>query len=218
MAQIIPAILTDDFQEFQKQLKKIGGNFPYAQLDIMDGNFVPSRSFEERPEISELTDVPPLEIHLMVNDPVEEMRRWQPIDKVIRVLLHLEAPTDIKRSISFARKEGWEIGLVLNPDTPLTAAEPFYEAIDVLQFMTVYPGKQGASFEEKVLPKIKQFTALKKRPRCAVDGGINVETIKKFKGLDVDVFNVGSALTMADDVGKAKMDLESALKKSILLC
>lgn len=210
---IIPAILTNNFSELEKQLKKVENLFPYVQLDIMDGIFVPNQSFTEVTKLAEVKTDLNFELHLMVKDPVEEMRRWRTIENVFRVLFHFETKEQL-RSISFARKEGWEVGMVVNPDTSLAEIQPFLDKIDVLQFMTVYPGKQGAPFEEKVLPKIKEFCNLENRPLCAVDGAINQETIGKFKDVGVDIFNVGSALMGAEDMGKAKEELELIISKS----
>lgn len=206
--QIIPAILTDKFSELEKQIKKVEGLFPYAQIDIMDGEFVPNKSFAEVEKISELKTDLKFELHLMVNDPVAEMKKWLVIPNVFRIIVHLEIPGDVEESWTFAKEQNWEFGLALNPDTDLRPLQPHLNCIDSVLFMTVYPGRQGAPFEEKVIPKIKEFSQLKKRPLCTIDGGINRETIKKFKGMEIDVFNVGSALVMAEDVEMAKKELE----------
>lgn len=206
MTMIIPAILTDKFQEFSEQTAKLEGLFPYYQLDVMDGKFVSSKSFTEIEKISSVSELP-IELHLMVDDPVEEMRKWRSVDNVFRVIFHLEAPTDPLRSISFARKEGWDIGLALNPDTQLDKAATLLNKIDLLQFMTVYPGKHGAEFQEKVIEKIKEFRITNKLMKCSVDGGINRETIKKLKNIKVDYFNVGSALIYSDNIKDTKNEL-----------
>lgn len=209
---IIPAILTEDFEVFKKQINQLGKSFPYAQIDVMDGEFVPGRSFSQVDQIEKTGIELPLELHLMVNDPVVEMRKWREIDNVFRVLFHLEAKTDILRSLSFAKKEGWEKGIVINPDTPLSDALPLLDKIDVLQFMTVNPGKQGAELQEKVINKIKKFKN-EHNILVSVDGGINKKTINKFKGLEIDVFNVGSALTLAEYPAEAGKEILNELEK-----
>lgn len=214
---IVPTILTESFQEFTRQAEAADKLFPYIQIDVMDGKFVPSVSFSERNEINALPLKLRCELHLMVSDPVAEMRRWQSVESVFRVLFHYEATPDPLRSISFARKEGWEIGLVINPDTPLESVTPFLKRVDVLQFMTVYPGRQGAPFEPKVLEKIKAFTADKPAnqptgyPFCAADGGINAETIRHLHDVGVEIFNVGSFFSRAADLARAYEDLKKAL-------
>lgn len=212
MAEIFPAILCENFQDFKQTIQKMEGVFEHAQVDIMDGIFVASRSFSEREEINELKLKIKIELHLMVADPVAEMRRWQTVENVTRVLFHIETK-DPLRSISFARKEGWEVGVVVNPDTPLSTLADIAERVDVVQFMTVHPGKYGAPFVAEVKEKIKTFAQNPKHPLIAVDGGVSEENVKELSDLGVNIFNVGSRLTKAEDVREALDRLNSALTK-----
>lgn len=206
-------ILTQTFDEFSKQAKTASSFLPYIQIDVMDGKFVPTVSFPERTEINDLGLNLQYELHLMVADPVAEMRRWQTVESVFRVLFHYEAvKEDPLRPITFARREGWEVGVVINPDTPLSAIESLLPKIDVLQFMTVYPGRQGAPFEPQVLEKIAEFTKRTSRPLCAVDGAINTETITQLRDAGVEIFNVGSFFTKAPDMHEAYEKLQRMIK------
>lgn len=211
MITIIPAILTNNLADLETQLYRVEGLFPYVHIDVMDGKFVKNKSFREIARLTKIFTSMQFELHLMVNDPIAHMREWQPIEQVFRVLIHREAKSETINSISFAKKEGWEIGLVLNPDTALSEAKPFLDKIDVLQFMTVHPGKQGAPFQESVLPKIKEFTSLPNHPRCAADGAINLSTIKQLHENGVEIFNVGSALMGATDIHQTLADLYKEL-------
>lgn len=208
--QIIPSVLESDLAEFKRQLKRMEPYFPYIQIDVMDGRFVPNVSFQEVEQIKNIKTSLRYELHLMVEKPVEEMRKWQTIDSVFRVLFHVETE-EVQRSISFAKKEGWEIGLVLNPETPFSAVEKYLTSLDVLQFMTVHPGRQGSLFIPEVLEKIKAFTILKKRPLCLADGAVNKNTIKSLRDAGVDIACPGSALCEAKNVGKALEELKKII-------
>jgi ribulose-phosphate 3-epimerase len=212
MTQIIPAILTESFEELQRQIRKTDGLFPYVQLDIMDGNFVHKISFNNVEKIPEIGTDLQYELHLMVNDPVAEMKKWTEVKNVFRAIAHLESPGEIEKAYEFAKNQNWEFGIAINPDTPLEKLTPHLDCIDLVLFMTVYPGRQGAPFQDQVLPKIEQYLKLEKKPKCAVDGGINLETINKFKGLPIDALCVGSALMMAPNIEKAYFELNELLK------
>jgi ribulose-phosphate 3-epimerase len=212
MTQIVPAILTESFEELRRQIRRIDGLFPMVQLDIMDGKFVHKHSFQETEKTDQIGTELKYELHLMVNDPLEEMKKWTHVHNVFRVIAHIESPGKIERVWDFAKRHKWEFGIALNPDTPLSVLDPHLDCIDLAMFMTVYPGRQGAPFQEKVLPKIEQFLKLEKRPKCTVDGGINLETIKRFKNIPVDTLCVGSALMMSTDIEKAYFDLKTALE------
>lgn len=209
--QIIPSVLTDTFSEFERQVHRLEELFPFIQIDVMDGKFVRSVSFQDVDKLRALETPLGYELHLMVEDPVAELRKWQPIENVFRVLFPAETK-DPKRTISFIRKEGWEIGMVLNPETPLSSIQDHLTSLDVVQFMTVHPGKQGSPFLPEVLEKIKAFTALTERPLCAVDGAVNKETIRGLKDVGVDIVYPGSALCKAEDVEKAYAELQVAIK------
>ncbi len=208
---IAPTILVSTFEEFAKQVAKLKGQFDYAQIDVMDGRFVANKSFTEIEKINKLKAKIKFELHLMVEDPLKEMKKWREVKNIFRVIFHLESKAEPAECVSFARGEGWEVGIALNPDTPLSDVRPFIEKIDVLQFMTVYPGRQGAPFVPKVLDKIREFTKLKPRPPCAVDGAVNKNNIRSLAELGVEIFNVGSYLTRASDPTKAAVELKRAL-------
>lgn len=207
---IVPAILTGKFEEFEKQIKKVEGLFPYAQVDIMDGKFVSSRSFEVE-KIYNLNFQLPIELHLMVNDPISEMKKWKDVKQVFRIIFHVEAESDLNYCIRFAEECGWESGIALNPETPINKIEPYLNGIKVVQFMTVHPGKQGAKFQLQVIDKIKEFTRQKRNLLYSVDGGVNKETIKLFPKKKINIFNVGSALFEAADLKKTTNKLLAEL-------
>ncbi|MFA6105689.1 MAG: hypothetical protein WC725_03815 [Patescibacteria group bacterium] len=211
MTKIIPAILTESFEDLQRQIRKIDGLFPYVQLDIMDGKFVHKISFNNVEKIPEIGTDLQYELHLMVNDPVEEMKKWVKVKNVFRAIAHLESPGEIEKAYEFAKDQNWEFGIAINPDTSIEKLTPHLDCIDVVMFMTVYPGRQGASFQAKVLPKIEQYLKLEKKPKCEVDGGINKDTIHYFKNLSVDSLCIGSALMLAPDLEKAFLELNELL-------
>jgi len=209
---IVPAILTDNFDEFKKQLGRLENIFPLIQIDVADGKFVSGKTFDEIEKIKDLKTPAEFEIHLMTTDPLAEMEKWAEIKNVKRVIFHIEAG-DPTRAINFARGKCWQVGLALNPETSLTAVEPYYKLVEEMLFLTVHPGKQGAKFLPEVGKKIQQFNneTMKQspaRPLCAVDGGINADNIAEIKSWGAEIFYVGSALTRAKNI-------EDALKKLI---
>ena len=209
---IAPAILVSTFEEFTTATRKIEGYLPYGQIDVMDGQFVPARSFEDVEKINTLDTKLQWELHLMVNHPLAEMTKWATIKNVWRVIFHIESHDAPLECIEFARSHNWQVGIALNPDTPLAEVEPYFSQLNVVQFMTVYPGQYGAPFVPKVGQKIQAFTKLSPRPLCAVDGAVSAATIPLLKSWGVEIFNAGSALMKARDVQKAYLELQQVLK------
>ncbi len=208
---LIPTILTSTFDEFKRQVGLLDGLVPYIQIDVMDGQFVPNQSFPDVEKVNDLATDMPWELHLMVNHPLQEMHKWSQIKRVQRVIFPIESLDNPAACIAFARGKCWQVGIVLNPETPLEAVEKYLDQIDVLMFMTVQPGKQGNPFLLEVGEKIKAFTSRPERPLCAVDGAVSEQTIPLLKSWGVEIFNVGSALMKASDLRAAYVKLQAAV-------
>lgn len=209
--QIIPSILESTFDGFVSKLKKVEAFFPFVQIDVMDGKFVEAKSFAEVERVKEIETNLRYELHLMVQDPIAEMEKWKDNTKVFRVIFPIE-DGDPSEAIAYARAGGWQVGLVLNPDTKLSAVEPYFALVDLILFMTVYPGKQGQPFVNSVKEKIAQFNKLPTRPLGAVDGAVNKTNVHELQALGVDIVYPGSALCGASDVKKALHEMQEILK------
>lgn len=202
--KIIPAILVPTFEQFKEQINRLEGIFDLAQIDVMDGEFVPSKSFEEIEKINEIENLPDLELHLMVKYPLAELEKWTNIKNIKKIIFHIESDNDPGQIINFARGKCWQVGIAINPETPIKKIMPYLEKINQILFLTVNPGKQGSPFLPEVGEKIKEFAKLDPRPLIAVDGGINAGNITEIKSWGVEIFCVGSYLTMADDIKIAR--------------
>lgn len=207
---IAPAILATTLPDFERQLARVEGLVPYVHVDIMDGQFVPTQSFAEVEAVAHLHTKLPFELHLMVNEPLDYLERWADIGQVFRALIHVES-NGVSAAIARARELSWQTGLVLNPETALTALDPFMKLVDVLQFMSVHPGRQGAPFVPAVLEKIKHFTTKNSYPHCAVDGAVSTGTIGALRAAGVEIFAVGSALSQAPDFRAALANLKAEI-------
>ena len=164
------------------------------QLDIADGKFVPNDTWADPDVVSERLHID-CELHLMVADPLEEIRIWEEVPQVKRVLVHYESdPDNIKDILSQVQSYGWEVGLVLNPETPIDVVDDLIEDIDALMFMGVVPGKQGQRFIPETIDRIKE--AREKFPRLFIelDGAVNEDTIEDIVNAGVSAVCPGSAI------------------------
>mgnify|MGYP006307136743 CR=1 FL=1 len=132
MSEIIPAILTDSFQDLQIKLDRLRDVSSWVQIDIMDGKFVPQKSIE----IKDLIEVDsPLkvnfEIHLMVNDPLKYIEQCKSA-KIKRVYFHIEplkGKKEVDHVIGKIEEFGFEKGLALNPKTQVKKIEQYLSCI-----------------------------------------------------------------------------------------
>jgi ribulose-phosphate 3-epimerase len=192
---IIPALLTDDKHKLQQMLDICQDFCSYAQIDIMDGEFVPSRSITAG-ELSEVSSPIGCEAHLMVQDPFSWVEPFLKLN-TDRIIFHYESPVNHLEFIDFLRQRNLGVGLAINPDTPLEAIKDLVDKIDMVLFMSVVPGFYGAKFIPQVLTKIESFR--QQFPDCPVgiDGGIKLDNVIKAYQCGVKYICVGSALMKA---------------------
>lgn len=217
MDAIIPAILTSDFAEFKNILQKLIDSeltFPLVQIDVMDGFFVPNKSFAEREEINNLTHNFNFELHLLVADPEKEIKTWKNVTAVKKVIIAVENQEKVTPAIKLAREYNWSVGLSVNPETPLEQIAPYIDHIDSVLFLTVTPGAQGNPFLENVGEKIQKFKQLYPNMTCAVDGGITPENIALINSWGAEYFCVGSALVKQPDIKIAYNNLQNSLENN----
>lgn len=210
--QIIPAILVNTFEEFTKQIKSISKHFSLVQIDVMDGELVPNKSFEDIHKLETMDNLPDLELHLMVSHPIQEIEKWEKIKAVKKIIFHIESKDDPLEIIRIARGKCWQVGLALNPKTPLTTVKPYLNLVNEILFMTVIPGKQGSTFIPEIGKKINELTNYPKYPLIAVDGGINEKNILEVKSWGVDIFCIGSALVLSKNIKQTKENLFKLIK------
>src|SRR3989344_5273533 len=135
MIEIIPAILTNSSEEFDKEVRLIEPYAKRAHLDIADGIFVPNETVKGYREVSLVSTGLMFDVHLMVKDPVSHINLWES-DKADRFIVHIESE-DVANAIKELRQRNKGVGLALNPDTPARNIESFVNMVDFVQFMTV---------------------------------------------------------------------------------
>lgn len=196
MVQIIPSLLTSDEETFTRQLTAVQSAVDMIQIDIADGIFVPNTTWADPDIVSKIASVD-IELHLMVHNPVEELEQWTAVKQIKRVLFHYESfskDNERKEAIAFAKSYHWQVGLVLNPDTPAEVLNAFQDDIDSIMVMGVVPGFQGQPFENFVLEKIKQIKQMAPAHMLSIDGAVNKTTLYDILQTGIDAICPGSAI------------------------
>ena len=213
---LAPSVLNADLAHLADQVALVRPWADWVHLDLMDGHFVPNLTFGP-PVVASLrahTDVP-LDCHLMVRDPEALLPDLAKAGANL-VTMHVEALEDPARALGTARDLGLAAGLALRPGTPLEAALPYLEQLDLLLPMTVEPGFGGQAFMPEVLPKIAAARAAidgSGRPvALEVDGGVNTRTLPACRHAGADVFVVGTAIFGAEDPAAAARALRALLR------
>src|SRR3989344_3085593 len=188
---IIPGILEKDYNEIVRKINLIDNEADVIQIDLVDGSSFEGETYTDINKLDEIDTDSSLEIHFLVKEPGKYLNKK--FKRVGRVVSQIEAQ-NIEDFINNADKLGYEVGLSLGLDTPLTAILPYVGKIDYAQFMTVLPGGQGRDFHAEVLDKIRKFKKLYPKTRVQVDGGINNENLAEVIKAGADDVVIGSGI------------------------
>jgi ribulose-phosphate 3-epimerase len=97
-----------------------------------------------------------------------------------RLIVHQEATPHLHRLLQSIGELGVEVGVSINPATPLDVLEEVLHMVDLIQIMTVDPGWGGQAFLHGQLDKIQRLR-LRLAERglevsIGVDGGVDITT------------------------------------------
>lgn len=185
----------------------------YVQFDFMDGLFVPSRSISHE-DLATISIGVKWEAHLMVESPATHFADFKRLG-ASKVIFHYEAVPSPAEAIRQARALGLEVGMAINPDTPLSAALPFVNDLDIILFMTVRPGYYGSKFEPQVMDKIAEFHRSHPASKIEVDGGVNETNIAMIAAAGVEDICVGSAIFLRPSPPESYRHLQALAEEAL---
>ncbi|MBW2983610.1 ribulose-phosphate 3-epimerase [Candidatus Woesearchaeota archaeon] len=209
--KIAPSILSAKKEKLQEEVNEIEPVADLIHVDIMDGKFVPPKTFKAE-EIKAVSSKLPKDVHLMVKHPIKDGFIEDYADAGAKIItIHEECKDDIKEAFELIRSKGIKVGISINPPTPLDKIKQYIDDVGMVLIMSVNPGYPGQKFIPDVLPKVEELRKLKPELDIEIDGGINEETIGKAAKAGANVFVAGSAIFGKEDrVGTIKKLREAA--------
>ena len=171
----------------------------YLHVDIMDGKFVPNKTWSFRQIRHILKHISkPKDVHLMVNDVRKYINKYKRIKPEI-ITFHYEATEDWFDMIRILKMDDIKAGMSIKPNTDVSKLEPYLQYLDVVLVMSVEPGKGGQEFIPSTMDKIKELDQIRKEKgyqyKIEVDGGINDTNYKLLESSNVDIAVMGSFIT-----------------------
>lgn len=208
---IVPAILTNNKQDFRNQIERINTYTRRVQIDVTDGVFAKNETLD-------VTNVwwPQgwtTDLHLMAMKPSEHL------DTVFKLkpslcILHAEAGENLLPLFDALKQQGIKAGVALLPSTFPGNVKPYIDAADHVLIFAGRIGEQGSPADMMQMEKIALIRALKPEVEIGWDGGANLTNIRALAHADLDVINVGSALARAENPAATYQEMVVEIDKS----
>ena len=174
--QIIPAILTNDINEFNDLMSGLSPKYDRVQIDFIDGEYTNNKTLLP---IQTNTDLK-MDAHFMVTE--NNLSEYlKDSNKFNRVIIQME---------SVAHPEEYD-SLALDIHSPIEAIKPFLQNLKYLNLMAIEPGFGGQELDLRIFERVGYLRNLGSFV-IAVDGGVEREHLQKFEGLGVDEVVVGA--------------------------
>lgn len=190
----------------------------YFHIDVMDGKFVENDTSDLMltycEYLNSITTLP-LDVHLMVEDVMNYIKSYL-IFEPNMLTLHMETAKnkqELLEWLTYIKQNNCRAGVSIKPHTKIEEIYDILPYIHHVLIMTVEPGKGGQKLLPETIEKIKQ---LKKyidennlEVDIEVDGGINLENVKKIKQAGANIIVAGSCIINSNDFKKTIRELKN---------
>ena len=143
--KIAPSILSADRNRLNEEIREIEKYAELIHVDVMDGRFVPITTFKAE-EIKKIKTKLPLDVHLMVDEPLKDGFIDDYADIASIITIHAECKENIDELINKIKNKNIKVGISINPPTPLEKILPYLDKVDMVLIMSVNPGYAGQKF------------------------------------------------------------------------
>ncbi len=208
---IVPAVLTNNKQDYRAQLERINMYTKHIQVDVTDGVFA-------KIETLDITNLwwPngwQVDLHIIAEQPSYYM------DTILKLhpalcIFHAEAKENLLPVFDTLHAHEIKAGVALLKGTYPGNAKEYIDAADHVLIFAGTLGEQGGTADMIQMEKIEIIRKLKPEVEIGWDGGANMTTIRALAHADLDVINVGSALATAGNPVALYQEMVAEIDKS----
>jgi ribulose-phosphate 3-epimerase len=208
---IVPSILTDNKKDYREQVEKINAFTRRVQIDVTDGFFAPTETLD-------ITNVwwPKnweTDLHLMVARPSEYLETILKLNPAL-CILHAEAEENLQPIFTTLKEANVKVGVALLPSTFPGNVKPYIDMADHVLIFAGQLGVQGGQADLMQMEKIPLVRNMKPEVEIGWDGGANMTNVRALAHADLDVINVGSAISQSDNPAGMFQNLVEEIDKN----
>ncbi|MBR2586780.1 hypothetical protein IKE71_00165 [Candidatus Saccharibacteria bacterium] len=201
MATIVPTILTSDKNLYRRQYTSYSALTKRIQVDICDGVFAPTVTID-LPSVWWQQGWASLDLHMMVMNPSAHLPTILRLRPSL-VIFHAEANENLLPLFATLKQAGIKSGVAILKQTYPGKIAPYLQAADHALIFAGALGRQGGQADMLQTEKVPLIKSINGSLEIGWDGGANMSNIRALAHSGIDVINVGSALSTANDLKTA---------------
>lgn len=212
MNQLGASLMCTNLMNVEKDVKELDqAGIDFYHIDVMDGNFV--NNFTLGPDfvkqLRKITNTD-IDVHIMAQDPDKFITMFADAG-ANRISLHVESTKHLQGALTKIRSLGLQVGVAINPATPLNSLKYILDTIDFVCLMTVNPGFAGQTFIDSMYNKIADLNHMIQTSgydvAIEVDGNIGDQTIPLCKENGANWY-VGGTSAIYNQTGSLSQNVE----------
>lgn len=183
--EVIPSILVDSADDFERRLRLIENDCRTVQIDVLDGSMFGATSWFDAKTVAKMKSPVKFELHLMVENPLPVVEQYAlHVPNTVRAIIHAELDRPLGTLIEVIKQEHkMEAGMAINPETPIDEIHHVVSHLDEVLIMGVHPGASGQDYGDErhgisgqsIMNKIARIHDRYPNLPLGVDGGVNEE-------------------------------------------
>lgn len=210
MAVVAPTILTETLDEYKASIDRLTPFAKRVHIDISDGEFAPHFLLGEAqlywPKEWEV------DIHAMVSRPSEHIAQLINL-KPSLIIFHAEIQEDRAALVNQIKAAGIKAGVALLRSTVPSTLTDIIKLVDHVMVFSGELGKNGGTASLMQLEKVRLIKAINPAVEIGWDGGVNLENAYTLAQGNVNVLNVGSTISGAENAAETYAALTKEINK-----